>query len=142
MSQSNLKQLTIPGIGAIRPIGFRGVPSNLQVLKKLFAEHHLEKNTIKKSSALVAKYVCDSYHAKGIPTQREWLVKKKICGLYQSWRSLQKNFKKAGNSYDNMRDNWTARMKALFDVTHQGKRYPSHVLPPSPQMKMAIGKNI
>lgn len=94
------------------------LPSNRQVLSVLFYNIREVKLTVRKSANLAIRECIIFWEKARIPTKALPNCVKKLVDLYLIWRELQKNCKKAKETYKSREKCFENALDNLFDIAH------------------------
>jgi len=97
---------------------FRQLPTNGQVLRRLFYDLKTAKLSLLSSCTNVADEVLLLYHAANIPAMQKPNVVTKLKKLYQNYISVGKNKVRQTDRQKELEEEFIQLMAMLFDVAH------------------------
>lgn len=97
---------------------FKQLPTNGEVLRRLFFDLKTVKLPIPTSCSNVADEVLLLYHAANIPTTQKPNIVSKLKGLYQKYVSVGKNKARKTDGQRELETEFMQSMKMMFNVAH------------------------
>ena len=94
------------------------LPSNRQVLGRLFHLNSKEKKTVQVSTATTANEVMLYWEKARIPTRQRYHIVNKIKELHNKWRGLKKNSSRTTEKQKTAEKFFVGMLNDLFDIAH------------------------
>lgn len=95
------------------------LPSIGQVLSFFLQNHLVLKLTVSQSAIIVIDKVMTFWNKAQIPVQDVSYARKKVMKLFEDWRLLKKNTKRASTTQRNSEAAFQERLETLFDIAHK-----------------------
>lgn len=123
MSRNKIKQCRVNEVFLIgTPIDQLNqsiLPTNHDVLSRLFYYNQVSKITIKESCSKTSEEVLEIWKKASVPTILTSSIMKRILSLHKKWNLLHKNFKRKTTMQKNKENIFSSDLKKLFDVSNK-----------------------